>query len=91
MDFSGKRVPSLTMVDYSDMTLPMVVVYNKPSDFPNMVVARIWDGAWNKPTDVYCVYQSITECREDSVAAGFSICIPRSPQDDKCIVGSYMR
>lgn len=87
----NKRVSSLAVVDYSDMAIPMIVVYNSPADFPGKVIARVWEGSTNQATNVYCQYRSISDCREDAAAAGFCICIPRSPTDDKSIVGTYMR
>ena len=87
----NKRVPSLTAVDYSDMKLPMVVVYNSPTDFMGKVIARVFEGAINRPTNVYCEYKTIAKCREDAEAAGFTIFILRDTMDDKNIVGTYMR
>lgn len=87
----NKKVPSLVVVDYSDMRMPMIVVYDSPLDFPGKVLARVWEGAINRPTNVYCEYETIAKCREDTQAAGFTVCIPRSSMDDKSIVGTYMR
>lgn len=39
-----KRVPTLNLVDYSDIEVPLVVIYDSPKDFPGKVVARVWDG-----------------------------------------------
>ena len=36
-----KRVPTLNLVDYSDIKVPIVVIYDSPKDFPGKVVARI--------------------------------------------------
>ena len=38
-----KRVPTLNLVDYSDIKVPLVVIYDSPKDFPGKVVARVWD------------------------------------------------
>lgn len=37
-----KRVPTLNLVDYSDIKVPLVVIYDSPKDFPGKVVARVW-------------------------------------------------
>lgn len=29
-----KRVPTLNLVDYSDIKVPLVVIYDSPKDFP---------------------------------------------------------
>ena len=52
-----KRVPTLNLVDYSDIKVPLVVIYDSPKDFPGKVVARVWDGEKNRPTNVYCEYE----------------------------------
>ncbi len=38
-----KRVPTLNLVDYSDIKVPLVVIYDSPKDFSGKVVARVWD------------------------------------------------
>ena len=52
-----KRVPTLNLVDYSDIKVPLVVICDSPKDFPGKVVARVWDGEKNRPTNVYCEYE----------------------------------
>lgn len=57
-----KRVPTLNLVDYSDIKVPLVVIYDSPKDFPGKVVARVWDGEKNRPTNVYCEYENLKRC-----------------------------
>ncbi len=78
-----KRVPTLNLVDYSDIKVPLVVIYDSPKDFPGKVVARVWNGEKNRPTNVYCEYEVMS--------AGFIFKFPRTPEDDACIVETYMR
>lgn len=87
----NKKVTSMTLVDFSDMKLPMICVYNRPTDFPDKIIARVWEGSINKPTYVYAEYETLEECRLDARAAGFCVLIPRDPKDDICIVESYFR
>lgn len=35
-----KRVPTLNLVDYSDIKVPLVVIYDSPKDFPGKVVGK---------------------------------------------------
>ena len=59
-----KRVPTLNLVDYSDIKVPLVVIYDSPKDFPGKVVARVWDGlpaAWTYKTDIPCEHFDIWE------------------------------
>lgn len=87
----NKKVPSLAMVDYSEMKVPIVVIYDNPLDFPGKVIARVWEGAINRPINVYCEYDTIAKCRKNVQEAGFTVFIPRSSMDNKSIVGTYMR
>ena len=75
-----KRVPTLNLVDYSDIKVPLVVIYDSPKDFPGKVVARVWDGEKN-----------LKRCEDDVMSAGFIFKFPRTPEDDACIVETYMR
>lgn len=86
-----KRVPSLAAVDYSDMKIPMAVVYNSPADFPGKVIARVFEGATNQPTNVYCEYETVAKGMRDAENAGFTAYFPRSILDPKNIVGTYIR
>lgn len=60
-----KRVPTLNLVDYSDIKVPLVVIYDSPKDFPGKVVARVWDGEKSRPTNVYCEYENLKRCEDD--------------------------
>lgn len=59
--------------------------------FPGKVVARVWDGEKNRPTNVYCEYENLKRCEDDVMSAGFIFKFPRTPEDDACIVETYMR
>lgn len=88
---ANKVVPSLTMVDLSDMAAPMVVIYENPADFPSKCIARVWEAASNSPTNTIIVRDTVQECRDDVMAAGFLVCVKRNESDAKCIVESWMR
>lgn len=88
---ANKVVPSLTMVDLSDMAAPMVVIYENPADFPSKCIARVWEAALNSPTNTIIVRDTVQECRDDLMAAGFLVCVKRNENDAKCIVESWMR
>ena len=86
-----KRVPTLNLVDYSEMKMPVVVVYDSPLDFPGKVIARVWEASVNRSTNVYCQYETIAQCEKDAMSAGFIMKFPRSLSDDTHIVATYMR
>lgn len=78
-------------LDLSDIKIPMAVVYNSPKDFPDMYLCRIWEGAGCHPTTAATQRFSLEELREDIQAAGFSILIPRSPEDDPVILETWIK
>lgn len=86
----NKIVESLCQVDLSELAFPLATIYEKPLDFPDAFVARIWDGKGAKPTDTMIKRDSLQEIREDIVAAGFITSFIRAEDDDPCIVETWM-
>lgn len=74
----NKKVSSLAIVDYSEMKVPMVVIYDSPLDFPGKVIARVFEGATNQPTNVYCEYENVAKGMRDAENAGFTAYFPGS-------------
>ena len=87
----NNMVPSLKFVDLADMEMPLAIIYKEPRDFPGMVVARIWEGKHNLPTNVCCLYQTVEEAKGDLAEAGFFMFMPRSETDDPCIVETWVK
>lgn len=87
----NKKVESMTLVNFSEMKIPAICVYNHPEDFPDKIIARVLEAATNGMTNVYAEYDSLEDCRKDIAAAGFNIVMPRSPEDPLCIVETYFR
>ena len=85
----NKVVNTMKEVDFEGMKLPMVAVYEKPLDFPDKYIARVFD--CEKPTNVIIIRDSLEECREDITAAGFLVCLERSPSDVISIVEIWMK
>ncbi len=90
IDQINKQVETLCDVDFSGLRLPMVTIYNKPRDFPDVYVARVWDGGGPRATNVVRTAPDADSLRKDILAAGFTICFPRSPADDACIVETWV-
>lgn len=84
----NKIVNTLKEVDFKGLNMPMVVVYERPEDFPCKYVARVFE--LEKPTNVMIVRDTLHECREDITAAGFLVCMERSKGDKKSIVETWM-
>lgn len=87
----NKMVESMSQVDFSGLKLPLITIYEKPLDFPNAFVARVWDGEGPKATNTIIMRFSLEECREDIQAAGFTVKFPRAEGDEPHIVETWMR
>lgn len=81
-------VESMAKVDFSEMKIPLIVLYYDTIDFPGQYVARVFE--IDKPTQVCCTYKSKKAAREDAIKAGFNAVIPRNADDFYCIVETYM-
>lgn len=84
-------VDSMQQVDFSDMKMPMAVIYNGPKDFPNLYMCRIWEGAGCHPTNTAVQRFSLEELREDIKAAGFTTRFPRAKGDDPVILETWLK
>lgn len=85
---NDKVVSSMEEVDFSDLFLPFITLYNNPVDYPGKFVARVFD--LDKPTNCCCIYESREQAKEDAAKAGFEDIIPRMPHDDIHIVEAYV-
>lgn len=75
-------VENFENIDVSDLKIPMIVIYEKPKDFPNNYIARLWDT--NKPTNIAVVRDTLEELRE--VIPNHMVKFDRNIDDDKVIV-----
>ena len=87
----NKIMESMSQVDFSDLKCPLITIYEKPLDFPNAFVARVWDGVGPKATNTIIMRFSLEECREDIQAAGFLVQFPRAEGDEPHVVETWMR
>lgn len=87
----NKMVESMTQVDFSEISVPMLVVYQCPEDFPGMYVCRVWEGKGCHPTDTVLVKKSLEEVRAEIKAVGFILKFPRAEGDDPVILETWMR
>ena len=84
---ANKIVDSLKEVDFSDLKLPMIVIYEKPLDFPDKYIARVFE--CEKPTNTLIIRDSLQECRDDITAAGFLVGMERSENDALSVVETW--
>lgn len=87
----NKQVESFVLVDFSHMKIPCIAVYDHPTDFPDKIIARIWEVEGNIPTNTYAAFDTVEDAERDIRSAGFSTKIPRFKGDDIAIVGTYFR
>lgn len=80
-----KIIDSLALVDFSVLRFPVIVVYKEPKDYPDGLVARVWDGDGNIPTNMIVLRETIREIRKDIKAAGFIARFNRQQGDDPVI------
>lgn len=63
MQMEDKVVKSFDMNSLIKITrLPLICIYNNPSDYPGKYVARLWDV--DKPTNMVAIAESLEEIRE---------------------------
>ena len=67
-------------------TSPIVTIYNKPTDYPNYYVARLFDK--DKPTKAIMLKETLEELRKGIPI--YMIRMSRSATDDRNIVESYI-
>jgi endonuclease V-like protein UPF0215 family len=65
---------------------PIITVYEKPKDYPNNFVARLFD--FSKPTKMIVLKDSLEEIRE--IIPITMVCFPRLREDDEKIVECWM-
>ncbi len=84
----SRAVEHLRDADWSDLKVPIAVIYDKPLDFPDKFIIRLFD--MNKATNIITLRDSLEECRKECIDAGFHSVLPRSFDDDLCIAESWM-
>ena len=86
-----KIVEHLGQVDYSEMMVPMAVIYKNTKDVPGEYVVRLWEGAKGKPTNIEVMTGTLNEARKAIAKSGrMDFCIPRAECDDPVIVETWM-
>ena len=66
--------------------LPLIVIYDHPADFPNEVVARLWDS--ERPTEIYEKANSVDDLYAKLPLKGM-IRLERLPSDDPVIFETW--
>ena len=82
----GKAVAD---VDTSELKQPIICVFNRPDDYPDKCVARLFEGT--APTNIIITRNTVEEIRED-ITNRFPAMLPfaRSKEDHKSVVESWI-
>jgi hypothetical protein len=87
---STRAQASLSTEDDERDRLPMWAVYDHPADFPDSYVARKWLTLPKvSATDEKIICSSLDDIRDEMEARGL-VCLMRNPQDDPCIVETWL-
>lgn len=86
-----KEIGSFLQVDFSDIRLPGIVLYDHPKDMPDKYVARIWDFSIPDATDTYMAAERI-ETLHDAIKTALPgmLFMKRGEDDDPVIMGVYV-
>lgn len=73
-------------LDRANVRFPIICVYDKPDDYPDKYVARLWD--IDIPTRIIMLADDITALRERKPQETETI--PRDEKDDEVIVETWV-
>lgn len=84
-----REVRSFTEIDIREILIPCIGVYNRPSDYPDKCVVRLFDGT--KQTNIIITRNTVEEIRED-ITKRFPDMLPfaRDKEDCKCVVETWI-
>lgn len=83
------EVKSFADVDTSELKQPIICVFNKPDDYTDKYVARLFEGT--APTNIIITRNTVEEIRED-ITRRFPAMLPfeRNKEDHKSVVESWI-
>ena len=84
---ANKVVDTLSKVDLRWLKMPIAVIYEKPFDFPDHFVVRIFDV--NIPTNVVYLSETLEDCRKEVSKIGLKVCFSRDKKDPKSVIETW--
>lgn len=78
-------------VNYDNMFVPSITIYNSPADHRGMYVARLFESAVPAPLNTFATSDSIEDLRDMIRAAGFSFYVSIDTRDHPEIVEIWFR
>ena len=84
-----KIIQSFSEVDITELKVLIIAIYNRPLDFPEQYVARIFDG--DKPTNVILLDSSLSHIRQE-IKFNFPkmVRLPKSKKDIETLVETWI-
>ncbi len=87
----SKELKNLSEFKMQPYILYGLVIYEKPLDFPNNYIGRIFNMNEAKATEYYIKGDTLEEVRRQAEESTlFNVAIPRTQQDDKVIVETWI-
>lgn len=86
MQTKDQLISSFNEIDMKEYTMPIICIYNSPSDYKGMFVARLFDV--NKPTPIILMRITLDAIRNE-IPESFSL-VPKQAGEDANIVGTYI-
>lgn len=78
-------------VNYDNMILPSITIYDSPADHRRVYVARLFESTVPAPLNTFAISDNIDELRDMIRAAGFKFHTPRDAYDLPTIVETWFR
>lgn len=69
------------------LVFPIITLYDHPKDYPDKVVARLWDGTSAQPTNIVLLFAGKEEAKQAFSAFNY---LERSHSDDPSIICTYL-
>ena len=84
-----REVRSFAEIDIRKIQMPCIGVYNRPGDYPDKCVARLFD--WTRPTNFIITRNTVEEIQED-ITKYFQamLSFARVKDDCKCVAESWI-
>ena len=83
-----KLVKSFAEVDFTNLRMPAIAVYEHPRDYPDEYAARVFDV--DKPTDTVMIKETLVAVQEDIRKHTNMVFIKRGAEDEPHIVGVWL-
>ena len=84
----NKIVSSIMEVDLSAIRCPVIAIYNHPDDYPDKVVARIFD--MDIPADTIMLADTADELAQDIHRNTGMVFFLRGVDDVPCLLGAWV-